>query len=168
MTVVLADTHRGGGVQAGSHTPGWADRQQHTPPQGSTRHRTSPPATDMTTQDGREAGWCKESRDDAKTGTPQHPPLPPFNTATNQTEGGRQHTDGKVTITAPALPSPCHPTSSRHPTIHDGPTHHHDEGGTDRGYPTTRTARTHTLPALHTQQRTVHDMTAVLTSTALG
>ena len=31
-----------------------------------------------------------------------------------------------------------------HPTIHDGPTLHHDEGGVDRGYPTTRTAQTHT------------------------
>ena len=31
-----------------------------------------------------------------------------------------------------------------HPTIHEGPTLHQREGGADRGYPTTRTAQTHT------------------------
>lgn len=30
------------------------------------------------------------------------------------------------------------------PTVHDGPAHHHDEGGADRGYPTTRTPQTRT------------------------
>lgn len=30
-----------------------------------------------------------------------------------------------------------------HPTIHDGPTLHHERGGADRGYPTTRTPQTH-------------------------
>nr|DAV39970.1 MAG TPA: hypothetical protein [Caudoviricetes sp.] len=30
------------------------------------------------------------------------------------------------------------------PTIHNAPTHHHSEGGADKGYPTTRTAQTHT------------------------
>ena len=39
MTAVLTDTRRGGGVQAGPHTPGRADRQQHTPPPFNTTHR---------------------------------------------------------------------------------------------------------------------------------
>ena len=53
-------------------------------------------------------------------------------------ERGMLVSNGRVSITAPALHSPCHPT------IHNGPTHHHDEGGVDRGYPTTRTPQTHT------------------------
>lgn len=77
--------------------------------------------------------------------------------------------DGRVTIAAPALPTPCHPTTQCHPTIHNAPTHHHDEGGADRGYPTTRTAQTDTPPTHHTPgNETAHDMTAVLISTALG
>lgn len=60
-------------------------------------------------------------------------------------------------------PSPTMP-----PTIHDGPTLHHCEGGADRGYPTTRTPQTLTTHTPHTWQRTVHDMTAVLASTAAG
>ena len=56
---------------------------------------------------------------------------------------GRQHADGETGSTA-ALPSPCHPPPQRHPTVHDSPTLHHNEGGADRGYPTTRTPQTHT------------------------
>nr|DAN72615.1 MAG TPA: hypothetical protein [Caudoviricetes sp.] len=65
-------------------------------------------------------------------------------------QGGRQHTDGghQHSTGRPATPPPFthhathHP--QRHPTIHDGPTLHHDEGGVDRGYPTTRTVHTNT------------------------
>ena len=64
-------------------------------------------------------------------------------------QGGRQHADGDAHIrrgvsNTAALHSPCHPPPQRHPTVHDGPTLHHDEGGADRGYPTTRTAHTDT------------------------
>lgn len=55
-----------------------------------------------------------------------------------------------------------------HTTVHDGPTHHHCEGGADRGYPTTRTPQTHTHPHHTPGNGTVHDTTAVLTSTAVG
>lgn len=68
-----------------------------------------------------------------------------------------------------ALHSPCHPPPHITPLFSDGPTLHHDEGGTDRGYPATRTPQTHTpTPQHYTWQRTVHDMTAVLASTAMG
>ena len=71
-------------------------------------------------------------------------PLPPFNTAATQTEGGRQHADGRDSTTAPALHhyATHHPLC--HPPFHNGPTHHRDEGGAHRGYPTTRTAQTNT------------------------
>ena len=79
-----------------------------------------------------------------------------------QTEGGHQHADGDVSNTA-THHSPCHPT------IHDGPTHHHREGGANRGYPTTRTVHRDTRRLHHTPGNgTVGDMTAVLASTALG
>ena len=51
--------------------------------------------------------------------------------------------DGEASSTT-ALQSPCHPPPQRHPTVHDGHTLHHDEGGAHRGYPTTRTPQTHT------------------------
>lgn len=64
-------------------------------------------------------------------------------------QGGRQHTDGDANIrrgvsNTAALHSLCHPPSTMPPTIHDGPTHHHDEGRVNRGYPTTQTPQTHT------------------------
>ena len=76
-------------------------------------------------------------------------------------QGGRQHTDGESVTQPPFI---------RHATHHhNGPTHHHCEGGADRGYPTTRTPQTHTHhPHCSTWQGTVHDMTAVLASTAVG
>ena len=73
--------------------------------------------------------------------TPPHPP--PFNGTATQTEGGHQHADGEASNTA-ALPSPCRPPPQRHPTVHDGPTLHHREGGIDGGCPDTRTAQTRT------------------------
>ena len=71
-------------------------------------------------------------------------PLPPFNRATEQTEGGHRTQDrGHQQHSRPSLTMPPH-HPPYHPTIHDGPTHHHDEGGAHRGYPTTRTPQTHT------------------------
>ena len=49
-------------------------------------------------------------------------PTPNEGTPTHRQEGHHRTTP---------LHSPCRPT------IHDAPTHHHDEGGADRGYPTT-------------------------------
>lgn len=51
---------------------------------------------------------------------------------------GCQQRDTPPFLTMP----PHHPLC--HPTIRDSPTHHHDEGGAHRGYPTTQTAQTHT------------------------
>ena len=71
---------------------------------------------------------------------------PPFNRTTTQTKGGTPHTrrggqqHSRPSLTMPPHHPPCHPT------IHDGPTLHHDEGGADRGYPTTRTAHRDTHP----------------------
>lgn len=76
-------------------------------------------------------------------GTTQHTPLPPFNKTTMRMRRGTPMTDGRVTARAAALHSPCHPPSQRHPTTHDGLTHHQREGRADRGYPTTRTPQTH-------------------------
>nr|DAQ96228.1 MAG TPA: hypothetical protein [Caudoviricetes sp.] len=56
------------------------------------------------------------------------------------------------------------------PTIHDSPTLHHDEGEGGQRIPhhtNTTDTQTHTHTP-HTWQRTVHDMTAVLMSTAVG
>ena len=85
-----------------------------------------------------------KGRTQSEDGAPQHTPLPPFNRTTTQTGRGHQHTDGRVSVTAPTLHQPCHPTSSCHPPPNDSPTHPHDEGGAHRGYPTTRTPQTHT------------------------
>ena len=60
----------------------------------------------------------------------------------NTQKGDTTHKTGRP---ATQPPFPHHATHHPlcHPTIHDGPTHHHDEGGARRGYPTTRTPQTH-------------------------
>lgn len=78
-------------------------------------------------------------------------------------KGGTPTIDGRVTVTAPALQSPCHPTTAMPPRHPRWPPLHHCEGGVDRGYPVTRTAQTHTPHAHHiTRQRhsTRHDRSA--------
>ena len=67
--------------------------------------------------------------------TRQH--TPPFNETTVRTRRGTPHTRRGVQ-------QHSRPPSTMPPTIHDGPTLHHDEGGVDGGCPTTRTAQTHT------------------------
>lgn len=64
-------------------------------------------------------------------------------------QGGRQHTDGDTNIQRGVSNTPPFTHHATHhplcrPTVQDGPTHHHDEGVADRGYPTTRTAQTDT------------------------
>lgn len=57
---------------------------------------------------------------------------------------GHRHSTGRPATLPPFNRHATHPPHTR-PTIHDSPTLHHDEGGgADRGYPTTRTAQTHT------------------------
>ena len=74
-----------------------------------------------------------------------------------------------VGITAPALPSPCHPTTLCHPLHPQCPHPPPRTGEGGRRIPhRTNTTDTHTTHTSHTRQRTVHDTTAVLTSTALG
>jgi hypothetical protein len=116
----------------------------------------------------RKGNRTTQRRPAQRRGTPQHTPPPPFNTATTQTEEGRQHTDGEDNNTA-ALHSPCHPTPQYHPTIHNTPTHYHCKGGVTGGYPTTQTPQTHTLHHTpHTRQDTAHDTTAAPMSTTPG
>nr|DAR43446.1 MAG TPA: hypothetical protein [Caudoviricetes sp.] len=69
---------------------------------------------------------------------------PPFNKTPTQTERGTLISDGRDSITAPALQRHATHHYNTHPTIHNAPTHHHDEGGADEGYPTERTAQTDT------------------------
>ena len=113
--------------------------------------------------------------DPPKHGASQHAPPAIQHSHQANNKGRRQHVDGDTNgrqegrhHTA-ALPSHSRPTPQRHPTIHNAPTHHHDEGGAHRGYPTTQRPQTdthHHTP--HTRRRTVHDTTAALTNTAAG
>ena len=58
-------------------------------------------------------------------------------------QGGHHTQDGEANTQPPFTHHATHHPLC-HPTIHDGPTLHHDEGGADKGYPTTRTPQTHT------------------------
>lgn len=84
---------------------------------------------------------------------------------------GTPHTDGRVNTTEPALHSPCHPTSSCHPTIRDSHPLYHDEGGVTEGYPTTRTLQRHTHhphtthPAMDNAR---HDSSTLTVCTGIG
>ena len=106
-------------------------------------------------QEGQEQ--CKgedptRTRDNTQPTTPRHSTRPP-----HKRKGDTTHKTGRPTTLPPFTHHATHHPLC-HPTIHDGPTHHHDEGGADRGYPTTRTAQTHTHPHTpRTRQGTVHD-----------
>ena len=114
-----------------------------------------------TMQEGREQ--C-EGENPIRTRASQHTPLPSFNGTTTHTDGGHRHTDGghRHSTGRPATRPPFTHHATHHPlcrpTIHDSPTLHHDEGGADRGYPTTQQHR-HTLTTHtpHTWRGTVHD-----------
>ena len=121
---------------------------QYTPPRFSTHHALQK----------REQNNARRTGDNTRGGDPtrrqgQHtPPLPLFNETTTQTEGGHHTQDGE-SVTLPPFTHHATHHPPCHPTIHDGPTLHHDEGGADRGYPTTRTAQTYTHPYTpHTRQ----------------
>ena len=58
-------------------------------------------------------------------------------------KGDTTHETGRP-ATLPPFPHHATHHPQRHPTIRDGPTIHNDEGVAHRGYPTTRTAQTHT------------------------
>ena len=103
-----------------------------------------------------------------------HPP--PFNTATGQTERGRQHTDrGRPHSTgSPATRPPfTHHATHHHsmpPPFCDGPPPPPRRGGSAQRIPHhTNTTDTHSPPTHHTPGNgTVCDMNAVLMSTAVG
>ena len=119
-----------------------------------TRHHTKKKKEGKTiredTDSARGAETMQRCRTQPRQGTPQHTPHPPFNKTTKQTRRGTPtHRRGTPTFDGESVTLPPfthhathHPLC--HPTIHDGPTLHHDEGGMDRGYPTTRTAQTYT------------------------
>jgi len=126
-------------------------------------HRTSPPTTNTATQDKRGTGTTQgeqtmqEGQDNVKGRTQsKHGGNTAHTTPaiqqghrvndkgdTNTKKGDTTHKTGRPTAQPPfthhATHHPlCHPPSTiAPPTIHD-------EGGADRGYPTTRTTRTHT------------------------
>jgi len=88
-----------------------------------------------------------EHGDNTQPTTPRHSTGPP-----RTQKGDTTRTEGEPTSTA-ALQSPCHPPPHITPLFSDGPTLHHNEGGVDRGYPTTRTPQTHTRTRTpHTRQ----------------
>lgn len=103
--------------------------------------------TGKTMQEEREQ--CEEDGDNTRQGDNTQPAPPAIQQGHRVNDKGtptrRRPTDIQrgVSNTA-ALPHHATHHPLCHPTIHDGPTHHHDEGGTDRGYPTTRTAQTYT------------------------
>jgi hypothetical protein len=101
--------------------------------------------------------------------TAPHRPPPPFNRTTTRTRRGTPTTDGRDSITSPALQYHVTPPSSRHPAIHDGPPLHQRRGGRRQGNPTTQRSTERHSPSHHTpgnERRTTR--VAVLTSTALG
>ena len=119
-------------------------------------HRTSPPTTNTTTQDRRGTGailegteQCEGERHNARCrtqsehGATRSPPPRHSTGPQGKQQGGHQHTDGE-SVTLPPFTHHATHHPRQHATIHDGPTHHHCEGGAHRGYPTTRTAHTYT------------------------
>lgn len=132
------------------------DSGQQTPPlPPNTNHHRHPTMTQPCHKDTHPNQQCcdsknNEGRDKAKKGkqdntrrqtqcehgdtTPRTPP--PFNKGrqannkgdANTEQGGTPTLDGEVSNTA-TLPPPCHPTT------HDGPTHHHEWGGSSEDTP---------------------------------
>lgn len=152
-------------------------------------HRTSPPTTNTTPQDRRGMRTIRGEQT-MRRGARQHempypirtrdntqPTPPPFNETTTHTRRGTPTRRRGTPHTRQGRPSTQPPFTHHathhplcHPTIHNGPTHHHDEGGSAQRIPhhtnTTHPHTTHHTP--HTRQRTMHDMTAVSASTAMG
>nr|DAK32097.1 MAG TPA: hypothetical protein [Caudoviricetes sp.] len=72
---------------------------------------------------------------------PRHSTGPP-----RKQKGNTTHNTGRLAQQHPPFTHHATHHPLCHPTIHDGPTLHHDEGGAHRGYPTTRTTQTRTHP----------------------
>lgn len=96
-------------------------------------------------------------------------PSPPFNRTTTQTEGGHHTQDGETSNTAD-LHSPYHPPSAMPPHHPRWPHPPPRRGGerTEDTPPHEHHRHTPTTHTPHTRQGAVHDMTAVLASTAMG
>lgn len=136
-----------------THNTHPAIHNTHRPPHLTLQHTTH--KTEEEQDNTREQNNMKgrtPSGDGALQHTPRHSTQPPSKQQRGHqhwTKGTPTHRRGTPTFNGEAsntatLHSPCHPPPQRHPTIHDGPTLHHREGGRGRGYPTTRTPQTHT------------------------
>lgn len=138
------------------------DRREARMRRGGTEHREGAGPNTKT------RGHRKEDGDNTRQGdnTTTHP-LPPFNGTTTQTEGGH-HTQGGEASNTAALHSSCHPPSTTPPHHPQRPHPPPRRGGSRQRIPHhTNTTDTRTHTTHHTRQETVHDMTAVLASTAL-
>lgn len=120
---------------------------EHNPAHHRTPHTATNTATHKRKRNGNNA---REGGPDPRTGhrSTHHPP--PFNRTTRQTKGTPILTGGDTTRRREGLASQPRPSFVMPPTIHNAPTHHHDEGVAHRGYPTTRTVQRHTPPTHHT------------------
>lgn len=136
----------------------------------STRHHTSPPTTNTTPHRRKRSGdETRRGRATRDRETTRRTPHPPFNGDNTQTEGGHHTQDGEANNTA-ALHSPCHPPSTMPPHHPQRPHPPPRRGGSRQRIPHhTNSTDTHSPPTHHTPSNgTVHDMTAVLASTAMG
>jgi len=105
----------------------------------------------------RELGTMREGGDPIQSRGNTQPPRPAIQHGHHANRRGTPTFNGESVTQPPFITMPptiryaTHPSAMAPPTIHD-------EGGADRGYPTTRTAQTHTLTLTpHTRQGTVHD-----------
>ena len=122
--------------------------EQHTSPHFPTHNKHDTTQTQEGSEDNVK-GNRTTRRHQPKDRASQHTPSRHSRGPQGKRQGGRQHTDGDADIRRESVTQPPFPHHATHhplchPTIHDGPTLHHDEGGADRGYPTTRTPQTHT------------------------
>lgn len=154
----------------------------------STHHRTSPPTTNMTTQDRRGTGTIQEGQEQCEGERTIQGAKPNPNTGQHSTphsrhsirpqdkrQGEGRHTNGDADIrreasNTAALHSPCHPpsTTAPHHPRRPHPPPRRGGGQTEDTPPHEQHRHTLTTHTPHTWQGTVHDMTAVLASTAVG
>lgn len=165
-------------VRMKQHTPPHATvlhntaRQQQHSSNAAHPHRTSPHTTHgrKREQNNTRAPYPTQDRGHHTLHPPRHSTRPPSERKRGRRhsrDGGRQHADGE-SVTPPPFPHHAtHHHNSTPPSTMAPPTTT-VRGRADRGYPTTRTTHRDTHPHTpHTQQRTMHDMTAVLASTAM-
>ena len=122
-----------------------------------------------------EGGATQEGQDNARgnrtmrggwthpnTGTPHNTPLPPFNGTTTQTRGGGNTRTGRPVTPPPFTRHATHHPQWPHPPPRRG------GGRTEDTPPHEQHRHVLTTHAPRTRQGIVHDMTAVLASTAVG